>query len=691
MEMLKKIFFLLSILFPLFSYSQWHQTEGPYGGNVNTFYNDNDKLLYVGTTSGLYVKKSESDKWDFIDIGRAVSVTAITKMGKRLFIGTGNGIFCSPDNGNTWNQLNTGLSTYYRFCGYCIKGFSVIENTIFAATGNGLLKLSNNDTAWTYTSIPFYYSDEFAAWEKIMISSEETRYGPGSSTKITTDGGLTTRNISFPGEYSYTRDLAISLDVSRHGIFAITVNGLFHSKDNGYNWKLLYNETDAAKPTFVKVVDDKIFLGTLSKGLFVSNVNNINWLNAGLVNFKIQDLFKYKKQLFVGLGYNRGVYKSSLNLYIWEEYNIGLSAIRTYVIESSGDLVIAGCQGGVYISRDSGFKWEKHVLKIPGRISDEENKYVQIEKVATDGRIILAGANYIDGVIFISKDAGTTWKMIDKRFNNLLSGLAINGNKIFIATSSEFYVSEDNGQNLSEIQFPENNGLNNTLRHHSGKLYISGRDFFSSKDNGQTWENIAKPQSINPNSFRNLLVTDSVLMTINGLEGLYIGDKNGNNWFLSYSSPGSTIYSLAIKEKKIILYNGNKIMQSDDLGLNWEEEIFFNKYSAHAMGFSKDYIFASIPGQGIFRYGDLKTSLSKFEAMTDLMLFPNPSSGIFTISNRNMKNSSVRIFNGFGSMIYNTTLISNQTSIDLSAHSAGIYLIEIEAGEKREVRKIVIK
>ena len=148
---------------------------------MNTFY-EYGSTLYAGTSTGLFKSEDGGFQWVALDIGTPVSVAAITHTGNRLFIGTsGQGIFCSSDNGSSWQAFSSGLSTYYRFCGYCITGFHSVGNTLFSATGGGLYKLENNSASWEPVVGGGSYNDAFSANGSTIFSSEQGRYEGSAS------------------------------------------------------------------------------------------------------------------------------------------------------------------------------------------------------------------------------------------------------------------------------------------------------------------------------------------------------------------------------------------------------------------------------------------------------------------------------------------------------------------------------
>lgn len=73
-------------------------------------------------------------------------------------------------------------------------------------------------------------------------------------------------------------------------------------------------------------------------------------------------------------------------------------------------------------------------------------------------------------------------------------------------------------------------------------------------------------------------------------------------------------------------------------------------------------------------------SVSSF-AMTETEIYPNPAKDFLNIKLKGMDDYSsleLRIFNSLGSFVYNSTILSNETLIDLKSFSKGVYLITIQ-------------
>lgn len=85
---------------------------------------------------------------------------------------------------------------------------------------------------------------------------------------------------------------------------------------------------------------------------------------------------------------------------------------------------------------------------------------------------------------------------------------------------------------------------------------------------------------------------------------------------------------------------------------------------------------------------EVKEMLEEENTMT---IFPNPSTGVFSINHLYNKPQSIEIFNLLGEKIYSTTNNSRASiDIDISHSPKGIYFVEMYDGEKIYTEKIVV-
>lgn len=82
----------------------------------------------------------------------------------------------------------------------------------------------------------------------------------------------------------------------------------------------------------------------------------------------------------------------------------------------------------------------------------------------------------------------------------------------------------------------------------------------------------------------------------------------------------------------------------------------------------------------------LKKSINN--SISEFQIYPNPSSGLFTIANA--QNLTITIFDFYGKEILNFLAIETTTNIDLSSYPSGIYLAKVSGGEYLQTKKLII-
>lgn len=85
------------------------------------------------------------------------------------------------------------------------------------------------------------------------------------------------------------------------------------------------------------------------------------------------------------------------------------------------------------------------------------------------------------------------------------------------------------------------------------------------------------------------------------------------------------------------------------------------------------------------------TGIKIFENIDNIIISPNPSAGIFSISsNSNINDFEISVVNILGEEIYKTKMISNTTELDLSNQQNGVYFVKINSNENSITKRIII-
>jgi hypothetical protein len=99
---------------------------------------------------------------------------------------------------------------------------------------------------------------------------------------------------------------------------------------------------------------------------------------------------------------------------------------------------------------------------------------------------------------------------------------------------------------------------------------------------------------------------------------------------------------------------------------------------------------------GTYYFGKMGAVLGVAEnQFNSFSIFPNPSNGIFNLSVSTTDDAKVKLFDIRGRNVYSELHTNNSdvfnTTLDFSSLASGVYMLDIESGSKRAVKKIVIQ
>jgi hypothetical protein len=90
---------------------------------------------------------------------------------------------------------------------------------------------------------------------------------------------------------------------------------------------------------------------------------------------------------------------------------------------------------------------------------------------------------------------------------------------------------------------------------------------------------------------------------------------------------------------------------------------------------------------GAFTYSDVITNQCK--DLTELQVYPNPSSGIFTISGLD-ESAKITVTNATGEVVYSSKDMNSSHLINISSQPDGVYQLFISNGSWNKVVRIVV-
>jgi len=228
--------------------NNWQQLDSDKLNNldINCIEVENNKLVIGTLRNGILISNDAGFNWSQAEVDIENNpIRAFIKSHDKLFAGTDSGIFQSTDMGNTWSHA---------FGEIQILGFTFLNDKIYAATQNGVLVCNGNPSNWE----PIYEGDALhdigndGKYIYAMTIGQQL-------LKTQNDGELwenAQNGITRPANY-YTNELKhIGQDV-----FSAQWIGIYHSSNNGNNWKKLSGLPDSTAFSTLEITDYGIITG----------------------------------------------------------------------------------------------------------------------------------------------------------------------------------------------------------------------------------------------------------------------------------------------------------------------------------------------------------------------------------------------------------------------------------------------
>lgn len=85
-------------------------------------------------------------------------------------------------------------------------------------------------------------------------------------------------------------------------------------------------------------------------------------------------------------------------------------------------------------------------------------------------------------------------------------------------------------------------------------------------------------------------------------------------------------------------------------------------------------------------------SVSELENIkNDVLIYPNPNSGVFSIAFKNNDLKTIEVFNALGKLVIYKSIASNTYQVDLQNQPKGVYFVRVSQKESSLIKKVVVK
>ncbi len=330
--------------------------------------------------------------------------------------------------------------------------------------------------------------------------------------------------------------------------------------------------------------------------------------------------------------------------------------------------------------------------------------------VATPAGLVGGNGGFTNPTSNYTDDGGTTWKKVTGTESGyffpagvLANGKLLYADQLFKSLSvSEDYISL--GTKVSTAITPDfthfaTNPSGRTIFGHAGNF---GYDLAYSDDNGATLNNISLKNIIGTTKLAQMVTYagNNTFYTAGVNTDVLKSTDNGNTW-TSCTPISAGTYIASIKANSagrlIVSKTGNIFVTSTDGGQTFTNITNGLPTSGNGtLGVTSDGKFwvAYIDGGAGTNSGGiyiLEDNLSTNEMdKNNFTMYPNPAKDFVNID-KLPKNSSVKITDTSGKLIYNSVSKNDTEKINTGNFTNGLYFIQISDGKKISIQKLIIR
>jgi photosystem II stability/assembly factor-like uncharacterized protein len=350
---------------------------------------------------------------------------------------------------------------------------------------------------------------------------------------------------------------------------SLSGTGIFRSRDKGQSWSIANNGLTDMRVMTLLALENEIFAGTISDGLFISANDGISWVPYNSIcNYNdVTDMAVYGSGIL--LTTDDGVVKLFKKNGKWTDSLIYEESFLDYIAAKS-NLILISDGSKIFRSKNDGLSWDTCKISAPFR--DVCSIYIPNDSTCIAGT---------DKGAFISKNQGDTWALIDTAGipsddNMYIRDVIERNDTTLMVSYNKVWISAGKGSSWSNfnpavvLTRPESIVLmdNNIILLTSAGLFIST---FRTRE----WRDISFGIIAgNVTSF--LKIGETLFAGGSANRNIYRSTDDGINWVASDSGVQSLSNVFALTSVDSVIYAGcnwEGLVQSNDNGVTWKKSI----------------------------------------------------------------------------------------------------------------------
>jgi photosystem II stability/assembly factor-like uncharacterized protein len=504
---------------------QWEQTNGPFGGAVNSIVVSKSGTIFLASYNGIYTSQDNGGNWRLSCL-KNIYIQFLYISSSGIIVAASNyELYISGDEGSAWSKITIPpdyppLSdiAYYKDGIIVLKTYSPI---VLVSTNNGVI--------WKKSNIP-----NNGSIQSIVVNSKGIIFAgtEGEGIYFSDDQGENWEHL----DVKSTGSIINYLYMGKNDVLYMCSGSrkLAKSNDNGNTWKIIKDNIaeygvfcllEKENGDLIFSSYDNIYISTDGGGVW--NTGDFRMMNANKI-------IPGKNNVLFLSAYGAGIFRSPDNGFHWEEVNNGLinTNIISLLFDNKDNLYAVSDFVGVSRSSDNGDNWSKLKTQFTNSL---------IRWIYSDKKSNLFVS--IDGdALYKSVDEGASWKRIQNiKFegsNNIFSLKENSKGDLYAITYTGLLIrSSDGGENWDKINIPDTGIRLLGIYTMDNLIVVNGRpngdipysqkksDIFISYDNGIGWQTISS--GLEEREFNNLTIDSRGYIFASGNSNLYRFQRAG--------------------------------------------------------------------------------------------------------------------------------------------------------------------
>ena len=256
-------------------------------------------------------------------------------------------------------------------------------------------------------------------------------------------------------------------------------------------------------------------------------------------------------------------------------------------------------------------------------------------------------------------------------------------------------VTIPNAVNVTEIYFQKlTNGLFCSYQVIAPNTFVY--NIHRTTDLGITWtvvyaDTVANVSGINDRRINKVFFVDDNNGYAVGGHGLFLKTTDGGfSWAQSFISPYNNLTALHFTDLNTgYTNNAGGIYRTTDGGTTWNAQQINWLSIIYDIKFANDSIGYAIGEHGIYKTtnGGVLTGIKDIDMLSDISIFPNPSSSSISVESNSLVIKKVAIHNMNGRLVLKK--FSGFNNIDVSKLSNGVYTVSVHTKKYKLTKKLI--